>query len=113
LVIALKFPSYLAPCGNKRVWLLHQFRQAYDLWGTALSGIADAPEGRGLRDLIVRADNTAYGSKSCEYIASHATSPGTIAMVEGDLTSLNARDRAAGRKAEYLVIVIGQCIRDD
>ena len=46
--------------------------------------------------MIVRADNTAYGSKSCDYIASHASSPGTIAMVEGDLTSLNARDRAQG-----------------
>jgi ribose transport system substrate-binding protein len=46
--------------------------------------------------MIVRADNTAYGTKSCEYIAQHATGPGTIAMIEGDLTSLNARDRAAG-----------------
>jgi len=46
--------------------------------------------------MIVRADNTAYGSKSCDYIASHASGSGTIAMVEGDLTSLNARDRAAG-----------------
>src|SRR6202165_2234970 len=46
--------------------------------------------------MIVRADNTAYGTKSCDYIASHASSPGTIAMVEGDLTSLNARDRADG-----------------
>ena len=46
--------------------------------------------------MIVRADNTQYGQKSCDYIASHATGPGTIAMVEGDLTSLNARDRADG-----------------
>jgi len=46
--------------------------------------------------MIVRADNVQYGTKSCDYIASHASSPGTIAMVEGDLTSLNARDRAAG-----------------
>jgi ribose transport system substrate-binding protein len=46
--------------------------------------------------MIVRADNTAYGTKSCAYIAAHASSPGTIAMVEGDLTSLNARDRADG-----------------
>jgi ribose transport system substrate-binding protein len=46
--------------------------------------------------MIVRADNTAYGTKSCDYIASHASGPGTIAMVEGDLTSLNARDRADG-----------------
>jgi simple sugar transport system substrate-binding protein/ribose transport system substrate-binding protein len=46
--------------------------------------------------MIVRADNVAYGTKSCDYIASHASSPGTIAMIEGDLTSLNARDRAQG-----------------
>jgi ribose transport system substrate-binding protein len=47
--------------------------------------------------MIVRADNTAYGTKSCEYIASKAGGgSGTIAMVEGDLTSLNARDRATG-----------------
>jgi ribose transport system substrate-binding protein len=46
--------------------------------------------------MIVRADNVAYGSKSCDYIAAHAGGPGTIAMVEGDLTSLNARDRAQG-----------------
>jgi simple sugar transport system substrate-binding protein/ribose transport system substrate-binding protein len=46
--------------------------------------------------MIVRADNVAYGTKSCDYIASHASGPGTIAMIEGDLTSLNARDRAQG-----------------
>ena len=46
--------------------------------------------------MIVRADNTAYGTKSCDYIASKAGGSGTIAMVEGDLTSLNARDRATG-----------------
>src|ERR1700694_2170248 len=46
--------------------------------------------------MIVRADNTAYGTKSCDYIAAKAGGAGTIAMVEGDLTSLNARDRATG-----------------
>ncbi|HEV2216951.1 MAG TPA: sugar ABC transporter substrate-binding protein [Candidatus Dormibacteraeota bacterium] len=56
----------------------------------------DVAPSQGSVYMIVRADNTAYGSKSCDYIASHASSPGTIAMVEGDLTSLNARDRAQG-----------------
>jgi len=56
----------------------------------------DVAPSQGSVYMIVRADNTAYGSKSCDYIASHASGPGTIAMVEGDLTSLNARDRAAG-----------------
>jgi ribose transport system substrate-binding protein len=56
----------------------------------------DVAPSQGSVYMIVRADNTAYGTKSCDYIASHASSPGTIAMVEGDLTSLNARDRATG-----------------
>ena len=56
----------------------------------------DVAPSQGSVYMIVRADNNAYGSKSCDYIASHASSPGTIAMVEGDLTSLNARDRASG-----------------
>ena len=56
----------------------------------------DVAPSQGSVYMIVRADNNAYGSKSCDYIASHATGPGTIAMVEGDLTSLNARDRASG-----------------
>src|SRR5258708_2830293 len=56
----------------------------------------DVAPSQGSVYMIVRADNTAYGTKSCDYIAAHASGPGTIAMVEGDLTSLNARDRATG-----------------
>src|SRR5438309_11524786 len=33
-VVAFKFPAYFVPHENKVLWLLHQFRQAYDLWGT-------------------------------------------------------------------------------
>jgi len=56
LVIALKFPAYLVPFPNKKVWLLHQFRQAYDLWDTPFQDIPDTPEGRGVRDMVRRAD---------------------------------------------------------
>jgi len=34
MVIALKFPAYYIEHPNKKLWLLHQFRQAYDLHGT-------------------------------------------------------------------------------
>jgi glycosyltransferase involved in cell wall biosynthesis len=57
-VIALKFPAYYVPHQNKVVWLLHQFRQAYDLWGTSLQGLPDSPEGREIRKSIVNADNS-------------------------------------------------------
>ncbi|HET6576036.1 MAG TPA: glycosyltransferase family 4 protein [Fimbriiglobus sp.] len=57
LVIALKFPAYLAPFPNKRLWLLHQFRQVYELWGTPMAGMHDTPETRGVRDMVHAADN--------------------------------------------------------
>jgi ribose transport system substrate-binding protein len=56
----------------------------------------DVAPSQGSVYMIVRADNTAYGSKSCEYIAKQAGGSGTVAMVMGDLTSLNARDRRDG-----------------
>jgi simple sugar transport system substrate-binding protein/ribose transport system substrate-binding protein len=47
--------------------------------------------------MIVRADNVAYGTNSCKYIATHATSAsGHIAILEGDLASLNGQDRSNG-----------------
>jgi glycosyltransferase involved in cell wall biosynthesis len=57
LVIALKFPAYLAPFENKKLWLLHQFRQAYELWDGPYSELPHTPEGRRVRDAIVAADN--------------------------------------------------------
>jgi len=47
--------------------------------------------------MIVRADNVAYGMNSCKFIASHATSSsGHIAILEGDLASVNGKDRTDG-----------------
>lgn len=39
-VIATRFPSYLVHHPHKVVWLVHQFRQAYDLLGTEHSDFA-------------------------------------------------------------------------
>ena len=47
LVVATKFPSYLVRHPEKRVWLVHQFRQAYELDGTELGQFADSREDRG------------------------------------------------------------------
>lgn len=56
-VVALKFPVYCVDHSHKRVWLLHQFRQAYDLWGTPLQGIPNTAEGLAVRNAVIRADN--------------------------------------------------------
>ena len=72
LTIALKFPAYLVPAVNKRLWLLHQFRQVYELWGTAKSGMPDTAETRSLRAMIVQADNEHLREVRAIYAKSNA-----------------------------------------
>ena len=42
LVIATKFPSYFVEHPNKALWLIHQYRQIYDLFETPYSGFNPA-----------------------------------------------------------------------
>jgi glycosyltransferase involved in cell wall biosynthesis len=56
-VIAMKFPSYHVRHDDKVLWLLHQFRQAYELWGTPLQGLPTGPSGARVREAVVAADN--------------------------------------------------------
>ena len=55
LVIATKFPSYVVRHPNKVVWLVHQFRQAYELDRTALGQFGESPEERAIRRKVQRA----------------------------------------------------------
>jgi glycosyltransferase involved in cell wall biosynthesis len=61
LVVATKFPSYVVRHPNKVVWLLHQFRQAYELDGTELGQFDESPEDRALRRAVHRLDKLALG----------------------------------------------------
>lgn len=61
LVIPMKFPSYLVRHPNKVVWLIHQFRQAYDRFGTEQSDFTASPEDTRWRELIAEADATGLG----------------------------------------------------
>ena len=59
LLIATRFPSYLARHPNKVVWLFHPFRQAYDLHEAGVDGFPDTEEGGALRERIVQVDTRA------------------------------------------------------
>src|SRR5438876_5026824 len=61
LVIATKFPSYAVRHPNKVVWLLHQFRQAYELDRTDLGQFGESPEERATRRAVQRLDRIALG----------------------------------------------------
>ena len=70
--IALKFPAYCVPHPNKVLWLLHQFRQAYDLWGTQYQCLPDSADGRQIRGAIVCGDiGTAY--RNIQYVKLETT----------------------------------------
>ncbi|HXG75216.1 MAG TPA: glycosyltransferase family 4 protein [Gaiellaceae bacterium] len=60
-VVATKFPSYLVRHPDKRVWLVHQFRQAYELDRTPLGQFGESPEERALRRKVQDLDRVALG----------------------------------------------------
>ncbi len=43
--------------------------------------------------MVVRADNRAYGTKACKFLGSQLHGKGKVVMLEGDLASINGRDR--------------------
>jgi glycosyltransferase involved in cell wall biosynthesis len=61
LVIATKFPSYVVRHSNKVVWLVHQFRQAYDLDRTPFRQFSDSPFQRATRRAVHNLDHLALG----------------------------------------------------
>lgn len=60
LVIALKFPAYLIPHPKKVLWLVHQYRQAYDMWESGSSNIPASSQGDELRRSIAEADTHCF-----------------------------------------------------
>lgn len=59
-VIALKFPAYLIRHPHKTLWILHQYRQAYDLYDTDQTNLSLDQMGSGLRHLIHKADDECF-----------------------------------------------------
>jgi glycosyltransferase involved in cell wall biosynthesis len=58
-VIATRFPSYAVRHDNKIVWLIHQYRQAYDQFGTPYSDFTASREDRRAREAIAEIDRVA------------------------------------------------------
>jgi glycosyltransferase involved in cell wall biosynthesis len=55
-VVATRFPSYAIRHPNKVVWLIHQYRQVYDQYGTPYSDFTASPEDRRTREAVARID---------------------------------------------------------
>jgi glycosyltransferase involved in cell wall biosynthesis len=56
LVVGMKFPAYTVAHPRKVLWVIHQHRSAYNLWGTPFDDLSTYPEGARVRDLIRHCD---------------------------------------------------------
>jgi glycosyltransferase involved in cell wall biosynthesis len=56
LVIATKFPSYYARHPRKSLWLVHQQRSIYELYGGQYSDIGDDPRDEAMRRMLFDGD---------------------------------------------------------
>ncbi len=61
LVIATRFPSYAVRHPRKVVWLIHQFRQIYELEGTRFSDFGRSPEDPAVMEMIRELDRRTLG----------------------------------------------------
>lgn len=57
VLIAVKFPAYYIKHPNKIIWLMHQHRQAYDLWNTPYGDIHLWEDAAFIKNTIVANDN--------------------------------------------------------
>jgi glycosyltransferase involved in cell wall biosynthesis len=56
MVVGMKFPAYLVNHPCKVVWVMHQFRAAYDLWETRFDDLCEKKEGVEIRSFVKAAD---------------------------------------------------------
>jgi glycosyltransferase involved in cell wall biosynthesis len=70
LVIGTRFPSYLVRHPRKVVWLIHQFRQIYELRGTRYSDFGHRPEDPGIEAMLTRLDARGLGEARARFAIS-------------------------------------------
>jgi glycosyltransferase involved in cell wall biosynthesis len=73
-VIALKFPAYMVPWHDKVLWLLHQYRQAYDLLDAGQSNIPGDARGAQVLSAIRTGDALAFSEARRIYTNAPTTS---------------------------------------
>jgi glycosyltransferase involved in cell wall biosynthesis len=74
LVIATKFPSYLIEHPRKVAWLIHQYREVYDLYDTRYCGLSFPARDQLLREEVLALDRQGLGSAAARYAISRVVS---------------------------------------
>lgn len=74
LVIGTKFPSYMIPHPRKIIWLVHQYREIYDLYGTNYSGFQPTSAHNEFRQQLIDLDQLAFSEAKKIYTISQTVS---------------------------------------
>jgi glycosyltransferase involved in cell wall biosynthesis len=74
LVICTKYPTWAARHPRKTLWLIHQHRQAYDLYATPLSEFGQDAADRDTRERLVELDRIGIGECAPRYAISRNVS---------------------------------------
>lgn len=70
LVIGTKFPTYMVCHPNKTVWMIHQHRQLYELYGSRFGDFDTGPDDESLRRMVLQADREALAECGAIYTIS-------------------------------------------
>ncbi len=114
-IIATKFPSYAAQHPHKIVWLVHQYRQAYDWYGTPLSEFTASPDDQKTRQQIFELDTRALSEAHARFAISKNVAARLKRFNALDATPLYPPPRLAGKfyAGEYgdYVLYVGRLDR--
>jgi glycosyltransferase involved in cell wall biosynthesis len=115
LVIATKFPSYYARHPRKSVWLVHQQRSIYELYGGQYSDIGDDPRDEAMRRMLSDGDTKVLGE--CAYRSSISKNVADRLQAFNGLSSevlyppLPLGDRYRSEEAEPYILSVGRICR--
>ncbi|MGB8644561.1 MAG: glycosyltransferase family 4 protein [Anaerolineae bacterium] len=96
-IITMKFPSYAAQHPHKVVWLIHQFRQAYDWHGTPFGSFTGGEDDRRVRAQLIDLDRRALGEAQGLFTTSRNNAGRLQRYVGLTAEQLYAPPRLAGR----------------
>jgi glycosyltransferase involved in cell wall biosynthesis len=115
LVIGTRYPSYLLRHPNKVIWLIHQFREVYDLYGTESSFPMRSVEDIEIRESIIRGDQIALCEAQKIYTNSRNTGARLKRYNNIDSHPLYVPPKLAGRyrcePAEPYILSVGRLDR--
>lgn len=78
LMIGLKFPAYLIQHPNPVYWILHQHRQAYDMWESGTSDLLHQSHGLAAKQLIETEDREAFARTAAPIFANSRNVAGRL-----------------------------------